>query len=1045
MYTLVKFYDNVHYVCPSSDVFNTKSRGIQAKYSNGFCYPANVIAKNDDKYLLKTICSNINLNKPYIRLVSIFVSVSVSEFLKNNYQRNILTSHTMNDRLSTHDEEIANQDHSYTIDIEEDLSFVNSIKKETCDDENNQTKIDVDFKSKSFMYSENTTKVMNDRMSTHNERTNIFNQNHRYMINTEESLSCENIKRRSTKKKTCDNLKDQNEIVNSLKPENCQKNICVVTSYKDSNKMNRYCDLNANKEIIHIQNSLHKENVTSNTLVTINSDNESITTNKTDNYKCNLNSRKSTTPLASSDNDTDEDYVPTEQRFSSHKSTQSYVQNLNRSTSLVSSSDILNTNIGKSICNDEVMYVETSSTKSTKQNCCVFCNKLQSQLARHLVTIHSNELEVKKFAVLPKLHPERKKIIETIRKKGNFKFNTQAELNSGQLIVSRRPNEKTNKTAIDFIACVKCKGFFAKSAIRHHARVCLNKNFQKDRNVLIMGRQITGRLHSIANETLRKTVFPIMRDDKVTRIVRYDELLIRYANRMCIKYKESHQHDNIRARLRLLGRFLLALKNINTKVQDFQSVYHPRLYHDCISAINIVAKYDNKTQVYKTPAVAATLSTLLKYLGNILITECIKEEEENKKKLVKNFVKLLGVDIRTNNKMVKELQFAHKRHKKINLPSLDDIKKLHTHLTKQRFAAYTALKESFSYEKWVTLAEVTLTSVYVLNRRRPGEMERVEIENFKHHVKLNNNMFDDIDLYESLSMEDKRIVEKYVQFCIKGKLGQKIPVLLSSEMFDCITLLLKFRIKANVPKKNPFIFGLPGFDKNRYRYLRVCTLMRKFVRKCNISKSITLRGTKLKQHIAKHCIQLHLNDEVLGRAIGHVDKIRKKHYKQASSRDILLRYLEAVQENEQNSENESESDSGSEKGNVQENEQNSENESESDSGSEKGNTLNQNIRNTDETACNFLSNSMKCTKLTDKQPGKRKRNTSPYGKTKRVRWTEDEKHTVLQAFARHIENHTLPSLHEIQEVKKGYVSLARRSLPQIKTWLHNQQKKQRPL
>lgn len=67
---------------------------------------------------------------------------------------------------------------------------------------------------------------------------------------------------------------------------------------------------------------------------------------------------------------------------------------------------------------------------------------------------------------------------------------------------------------------------------------------------------------------------------------------------------------------------------------------------------------------------------------------------------------------------------------------------------------------------------------------------------------------------------------------------------------------------------------------------------------------------------------------------------------------------------------------------------------------------------------------------------------SPYGKTKRIRWTEDEKQAVLQPFAQHIENRTLPSLGEIQKAKMKYKSLVRRSSPQIKTWLHNQQKNQ---
>lgn len=336
-------------------------------------------------------------------------------------------------------------------------------------------------------------------------------------------------------------------------------------------------------------------------------------------------------------NDEGSEYIPSEHSSLHSESPENQMPIVNRTVSSTSSFDTSNTNVvGTSACNDEVMCVQKSNIKS-KQNYCVFCMKLQSQLARHLETVHLNEPDVKKFAILPKKNPERKKIIDTIRKMGNFKFNTNSEFNTGQLIVCRRPNEKTNKTAKDFVACVKCKGFFAKSTIRHHARVCLKKDFRKNKNIMIMGRKITGRIHLIASECLRKTVFPVLREDDVTRIVRYDKLLIIYANKLCVKYKSQHQHDMIRARLRLLGRFLIALKDINTNVEDFQSLYHPQIYDDCISAINVVAGYDNEEQLYKTPAVAANLSTLIKHIGNLLIMECIKTQDEEKKKLVRLF------------------------------------------------------------------------------------------------------------------------------------------------------------------------------------------------------------------------------------------------------------------------------------------------------------------------------------------------------------------------------------------------------------------------
>jgi len=225
--------------------------------------------------------------------------------------------------------------------------------------------------------------------------------------------------------------------------------------------------------------------------------------------------------------------------------------------------------------------------------------------------------------------------------------------------------------AKNFIAYAKCKGFFSKNTSSLPKR-----NFKENKCIMIMGRKVTCRLHPLANEILKKMIFPVLRDDEVTRIVRYDKLVILYGNKMCIKYKSEHLHDMIRARLRLLGRFLLALKNINKNVTDFESLYRPRIYDDCIRAINVVAKYNSEEKIYETPAVAANLSTLIKYIENPLIVECIKEENPKKKNQVEDFLKLIIVDIGLSvNKTVVETQSDRKRHKKIKLPSLEDLRK----------------------------------------------------------------------------------------------------------------------------------------------------------------------------------------------------------------------------------------------------------------------------------------------------------------------------------------------------------------------------------
>lgn len=143
------------------------------------------------------------------------------------------------------------------------------------------------------------------------------------------------------------------------------------------------------------------------------------------------------------------------------------------------------------------MFVETSDGKRGlgKRTFCMYCKKMHSKFVRHLENIRNQVAEVKAFSVLPKKSRERLKIIDTIRKNCQFFFSTNNIVNDGELIVCRRPNSQLKRTARDFIVCQNCKGFFAKSNIRHHAQRYFSYNGKKNRTLMIMGRKIIGRIH----------------------------------------------------------------------------------------------------------------------------------------------------------------------------------------------------------------------------------------------------------------------------------------------------------------------------------------------------------------------------------------------------------------------------------------------------------------------------------------------------------------------------------------------------------------------
>ncbi|XP_046619499.1 uncharacterized protein LOC124304842 [Neodiprion virginianus] len=556
-----------------------------------------------------------------------------------------------------------------------------------------------------------------------------------------------------------------------------------------------------------------------------------------------------------------------------------------------------------------------------------------------------------------------------------------------------------------------------------------------------MGRRVVAHLHEAASERLIN-VFAVLREDAIVRLIRYDRLLILYGNKLCRKYKKQHDGDMIRANLRMLGRLLSALKEINKNIIEFATIYDPKYYDDVISAINIVSLFNEKTNTYTHPSTAYSLGSLVKQIGNLLITDCIKRHDAIQKANTEDFLKLAFDDIGVSvNKTVVESQTQQKRRKKTELPSVQDIKKLLAYVDKKRKSAYQILETKFTYDAWLDLAQTTLTSVQVFNRRRAGEIERVFIEDFESFEGINE------DHLEKLSADSQVLARKYVRFVIRGKLNRTVPVLLSSDLLACIQMMLKYRNKAEVPSENRYVFGIPGFEKNRYKYLRACYLLRKFAQESGADFPAKLTGTKLRKHIATNCINLNLSENEVNDVanfMGHADKIHREHYRQPIvSREILRmsKVLELAQGCVEDAEECTDDEEEDSDNNLLDDHRKIQKEI---------NTKQQPIQTYD-ASCEIddISNNLDADSLSEvennlaaKYKRKATSKTSPYGAVKsKPRWTQEENEVAHKLFGKHILSATYPSLRTIRNLCTNYPSLAKRSPSVIKTWISNKIKK----
>ncbi|XP_044762706.1 uncharacterized protein LOC123319819 [Coccinella septempunctata] len=361
---------------------------------------------------------------------------------------------------------------------------------------------------------------------------------------------------------------------------------------------------------------------------------------------------------------------------------------------------------------------------------------------------------------------------------------------------------------------------------------------------MISAKRIEARLHRSANKIVREKLFPPLRDDDITRTIKYDELVIIYANKMSEKYRDGRYFDMIRQRIRLIGRFLKALKAINKDIKCLSDVFVPAYCPDSIRVINTLAGADDGSGHFKHPSVATALCSLLKYIGKIYLNQCIIKHDDAKQKDAKSFLLHFTQQVDINvTRTVMESQVQNK----IKLPSLNDIKKFYIYLKKNLGITYKRLKNRFSLTTWLNLSEFTLLSIQVINRIRPRELERILIQDFKRHEGIS------ADTNKTLYKKTRQKASRYRRFMIQGKLNRTIPVILDEEHVKCIELLLKYRGFAKISGENQYVFAIPEVTNSKC--LRACNVMRKHAILCGANHPERLRGRNSRKHIATTCLK----------------------------------------------------------------------------------------------------------------------------------------------------------------------------------------------
>nr|CAI5867283.1 unnamed protein product [Callosobruchus analis] len=417
---------------------------------------------------------------------------------------------------------------------------------------------------------------------------------------------------------------------------------------------------------------------------------------------------------------------------------------------------------------------------------CYYCEEPVLNFARHVVRNHSNEADVQRICLLEPGSKERKELLATLRKKGNF-------LNSNTV---KKPMRHPALPGRDLLPCTGCMGFYSSKLLWRHRKKCC-ENYDKMHRV--SGQNMLLR-NSVADPQLVSEVFPRMRPDNVSLTAKKDPLICAFGARYIKTHREKHFAVIASRKMRELARLLIELKRCTSDITNLIDAFKPQYFDMLVAATKKISKYNDEKDYFESPTLALNMGTTLKQSVTWLLHLPLKE---------KTFLELYLLPkwnwkYEISSKAANDLQV--KAWNKVTIvPLASDLKILKEYLIKSANAAASTLQEdNHSKDAYMTLLETIFCRTILLNRRRPGELQRLPLYLYERNAdEVGTEKYE--EFLQAVTPSGKILMQSLRRVVIRGKRGRGVPVLFSVDVQDHINVMLKYR--ANFHRgPNPYMF-----------------------------------------------------------------------------------------------------------------------------------------------------------------------------------------------------------------------------------------------
>ncbi|XP_029386011.1 M-phase phosphoprotein 8 isoform X2 [Echeneis naucrates] len=537
----------------------------------------------------------------------------------------------------------------------------------------------------------------------------------------------------------------------------------------------------------------------------------------------------------------------------------------------------------KKVIETTPVTVDVEKKEPCKKHFCLYCKMAFTQLTKHLERKHAEETDVAHAIHFPKGSKVRQSLLDQIRNKGDYEHNCHV-LKSGEgEIVTKKQVKNPSISVRDFLPCQHCFAFYRKTDLWRHERSCkARKGDQKSSE-----RSKRSRVYSAASRLLPMSEFltggceeivHIMHQDDISRHIRNDPLICKYGNALSAKYDhDKSQFAYIAQKMRELGRFVLAVNELDKSVRYLHEVCLPSKFELAVEGAKKVSGFDPTSSKFKTVSLVSKIGYSLKRAAEIAFGESRMTEDSETESEVKKFIQLL--DTKWNECFSrKALALSLKQDvKKVEIDKstvTEDLIKLHRFITGEEDEARRELKESPSLSTWKKLSEATLADVCLFNRGRVGNIGRMLLQTYTCKKRSGTFMPSADQIRKSTKLE-LDLGASFTRLELEGQYGRNMLVLLTDRMILSIDLLIENREQAGVAKSNPYLFARTEGPS----FIRGLDCFRRAAMECGVKHPEALLSSSLREQIASCWQLMSLNEQELDQVAKLVGQSSQECYK----------------------------------------------------------------------------------------------------------------------------------------------------------------------